>query len=1728
MGGKSSQSTQQIQIPPEVLARYNAVNARAETTANRPFQQYSTDPSAFVAPLTETQQAGIANTNYYSGTAQPYYQAATQQLGAAQQTALPFYNQAAQQVGQAQNVGNQLAGMSMQTLGGAQNVGQQLAGLSMQSLYGGQQAAQTPQRQAYSAYNQAYSGAQPFQGAATNFALAGAQAVNPNELGAQQINQYMSPYLANVLQGTAALQNQMNQQAMSGQTGNAIRQGAFGGDRAGIAAANLAQQQQLANAKTFSDILNQGYGQGLATAQQQQQLGLGAAQANRAALQQAGQQLLGIGQQGYTQGMGYGQAQQGLGQQLFGQGATSSQQLSNLGQQQFGQGLSSAQQQAALGQQQFGQGMTAAQQNAALGAGLYGMGSQTAQGLANLGTGAQAAGLQGAQAQLAAGQAQQQTEQAGLQALYNQFLQQQSYPFQVAQFLANIAMGTGALSGSTTQTNQMLSDKRLKENIKPVGKTFDGQTIYSYNFKGEPQTEIGLIAQEVQKHHPEAVGLAGGYRTVNYDKATEDAADRGHFAAGGAAMGGGVMPYHAGEGFFDGGSVGYDPSVMQQVLAAYERMYAPLQGMKGGLGAASFVPESNLPVGQLMTAGDLPDAPPGLMDSAKGMVTLGTGLGELGGNLGAWDYTDAQRAATERKKKAKEAEGHAYGGLAGGRHGYEDGGITVVGRKEEPEEPEKIKVPSATPAPAPLAPVAKVDTAKTVEKPAFQKVGLDIPQIANTVGLTPAAALTPLEDKTGETLSGIGKVASALPALFAMSDRRLKENIKPVGKTFDGQTVYSYNYKGEHQTRMGLIAQEVEKHQPHAVGHAGGYKTVDYKKATSGAAHRGHFAFGGETDDNTMGAPGLNIPTEGNKVGLAAAPGLSPLQDKTGDILNGVGSVAKAIPGLKGMLTKKAEGGFLEGEDNPIRKYLRGKMNPLSMGDEGRSLDSGEFWGLGSKPEEEMMPEQAMPAGLAAAEPKIGAAPVMKPTASVDKPAGLAPPTPKRSGAPLPTGIKEIAKLIFAGEGTGKNPDSSAYGPYQFIDSTFVGQFRKHYPEQARGMSDRDIVRLKNSPEGREISADLGPKFIAENAKVVENAGFEPNAGNVYLAHFLGPRDALRVLRANPEDSVAKIVDPDSIRANKVLQGGQTAGGIVNWAHNYMAKQARHAEGFADGGTPKGLAAASLPENDPEAPASFEKQFDEAFAPSGGLAPTEAARNQVGYAERLAGKAQEAATADKGLAAALAQAPKKPGILQKIAQGDFISGLGEGKATSWIPLVTGIGEALSGPYKPLVGLGRGISAGAQARQAQYEFGRQLRETGALEKTAASQEFQSRTQRIEELRNQLQQALDYKYTNPTWANPRIAALQQELAKLGVGDTSSIMPSSATPPATPAVDVASGQSAAPAVAGQAGAPTPSAPVAVDEGLINRVITNPTKATPGEIQQVIPVLASSPRTAATAQYLQQILQTMVEKNYRITDKGIEYIGGPTTTKALSEGSVEDFINTQNNLNATFAATVNALPTLEALENSARAQEQTNWQTSPITQRLAPAAATINALSNFFLGKPIVNPEAVSNIEEMNKASSTLAVALADRFRGTAGAEVLSQLGTTVPTSDLSPQGVRKLISVVRQAMLANRDQKTFVDEFGAKNANNPMALRNVFTEYNKVRPTGYWSKRARFDYELSDPKKPLLSAQQVAAIKAQGGDLNARINSKQTLRQWLDASFGSGSAQPIVDVLKDNGAL
>ena len=67
--------------------------------------------------------------------------------------------------------------------------------------------------------------------------------------------------------------------------------------------------------------------------------------------------------------------------------------------------------------------------------------------------------------------------------------------------------------------HNMVSDMRVKEDIRLVGRTFDGLNVYTFRYKGDDVTQMGVMAQEVQKIHPDAVTpLADGYLSVDYSR----------------------------------------------------------------------------------------------------------------------------------------------------------------------------------------------------------------------------------------------------------------------------------------------------------------------------------------------------------------------------------------------------------------------------------------------------------------------------------------------------------------------------------------------------------------------------------------------------------------------------------------------------------------------------------------------------------------------------------------------------------------------------------------------------------------------------------------------------------------------------------------------------------------------------------------------------------------------------------------------------------------------------------------------------------------------------------------------------------------------------------------------------------------------------------------------------------------------------------------------------------
>lgn len=73
-----------------------------------------------------------------------------------------------------------------------------------------------------------------------------------------------------------------------------------------------------------------------------------------------------------------------------------------------------------------------------------------------------------------------------------------------------------------TGVGKLFSDRRLKEDIVRVGTLDNGLPVYTFRYKGTPEVHMGLMAQDVEAIHPEAVALhESGFKMVDYAQASQ-------------------------------------------------------------------------------------------------------------------------------------------------------------------------------------------------------------------------------------------------------------------------------------------------------------------------------------------------------------------------------------------------------------------------------------------------------------------------------------------------------------------------------------------------------------------------------------------------------------------------------------------------------------------------------------------------------------------------------------------------------------------------------------------------------------------------------------------------------------------------------------------------------------------------------------------------------------------------------------------------------------------------------------------------------------------------------------------------------------------------------------------------------------------------------------------------------------------------------------------------------
>jgi hypothetical protein len=148
--------------------------------------------------------------------------------------------------------------------------------------------------------------------------------------------------------------------------------------------------------------------------------------------------------------------------------------------------------------------------------------------------------------------------------------------------------------------------------------------------------------------------------------------------------------------------------------------------------------------------------------------------------------------------------------------------------------------------------------------------------------------------------------------------------------------------------------------------------------------------------------------------------------------------------------------------------------------------------------------------------------------------------------------IDSIIGVESGGDPTAKNTNSSASGPGQFIDSTWLDTIKAARPDLAQGKSDQELLGLKTDPQ---LAREMTEAYANQNQAFLSKAGVPVTPGTTYLAHFAGPQGAVKVLQADPNAPVSDILGAAAVKANPFLQG-MTAQGLQAWAAKKMGGMA--------------------------------------------------------------------------------------------------------------------------------------------------------------------------------------------------------------------------------------------------------------------------------------------------------------------------------------------------------------------------------------------------------------------------------------------------------------------------------------------------------------------------------------------------------------------------------------------
>ena len=137
--------------------------------------------------------------------------------------------------------------------------------------------------------------------------------------------------------------------------------------------------------------------------------------------------------------------------------------------------------------------------------------------------------------------------------------------------------------------------------------------------------------------------------------------------------------------------------------------------------------------------------------------------------------------------------------------------------------------------------------------------------------------------------------------------------------------------------------------------------------------------------------------------------------------------------------------------------------------------------------------------------------------------------------------LDRLMRAESGGRLTARSSTSTALGPFQFIDATFLGVVRRHFAAETANLTPAQILALRTDLAFSRRAAEA---FTKDNAGLLVGAGIPATFQNLRLAYLLGPGGAIKALQTNPAMPLPQLLPANVIRANPFMRP-LTVSGLV-------------------------------------------------------------------------------------------------------------------------------------------------------------------------------------------------------------------------------------------------------------------------------------------------------------------------------------------------------------------------------------------------------------------------------------------------------------------------------------------------------------------------------------------------------------------------------------------------------